>query len=238
MACLGQLANFFGQADRRDGDTPRTQAQAIIGGEAIESREKVFEVGERFTHAHDDDVSELFISGEKAVEAKDLFEDFARGEVTLEAQEAAGAEDAAHAATDLGTDADGAAVVFAHEDTLDEGAVVELKKQFLRAVFGDLMGDDFAGEESESGRQLFAQFGGKVGHLAKLCGSIREDLLLNLASTVGGQALFLAPLDKFGGRFFVDPRQHGTIDLRQKRQGGRSETKEPRRERVCLLNGE
>lgn len=225
MASLGQLADFFGQADRRDGDTPCTESQTIVGRESIESRKQVFEVGERFTHPHDDDVGEFFISREKAVETQDLFEDFARGEVTLETQEAAGAEDAAHAAADLGTNADRAAVVFTHENAFDERAVVELEEQFFRTVFGDLMGHDFAGEERESGCQEFAQFRGEVGHLAKLRGSIREDLLLNLAGTVGGVALLLAPLDEFGGRFFVDARQHGRVDLRQKRRGGRFETK-------------
>ncbi len=237
VARLGQFADFFGQADSRDSDAPRTQAQTIFGGESIESREKVFEVGERFTHSHHDDVGQFFISREKAVEAQNLFENFARGEVTLEAQKAAGTEDAAHAAADLSADADGAAIVFTHEDAFDERAVVELQEQFFRAVFGDLMSDDFAGEERKTGCQEFAQFGGEVGHLAKLCGSIGEDLLLNLAGPVGGQALFLAPLDEFGGRFFVDARQHGTVDLRQKRRGGRTEIKEPSRERVSLRNG-
>ena len=65
-----------------------------------------------------------------------LLEDLADGQIALDAVEAAGAEDAAHAAADLGADASGAAAVVLDQHAFDHLAVVQFQQQLVRVVAG------------------------------------------------------------------------------------------------------
>ena len=125
-----------------------------VGGAGhVERLEQRVEVGHRLAHAHDDDVRQALVGGEAVAGVEELFEDFGRGEVADDAADAGRAEDAAHAAADLGGDADGAAVGLLEQDALDEVAVGEADEQLLGAVVGHHRAIDAAAEEAEAARR-------------------------------------------------------------------------------------
>ena len=69
-------------------------------------------------------------AGSRLRSAKQLLEDLAAGQVARDAVEAAGAEDAAHAAADLRADAGRPAVVLRDQHALDQSAVVQRRSSF------------------------------------------------------------------------------------------------------------
>ena len=66
--------------------------------------------------------------------ADQLFDDFARGEVAFDAVEAAGAEDAAHAAADLRADARRTPAFVLDQHAFDLLAVAQLEQKLVRIV--------------------------------------------------------------------------------------------------------
>ncbi len=107
----------------------------------------MIEIGEAFAHSHDEDVGDGLVDGELAIEVEDLFDDFGGGEVSIEAVEAAGAEDAGHGAADLGADACGASMIGWHEDAFDAVEIGTLEEEFEGLVWGEAFGGDGGGED-------------------------------------------------------------------------------------------
>ena len=72
----------------------------------------------------------------------------------LQAGATAGAEDAAHAAADLGADADGPPVGLDHKDALDVLAVLAAEQQLVGAIGGDVVVGRFGAEDEPIGVKL------------------------------------------------------------------------------------
>ncbi len=91
----------------------------------VERGKQRIEIGKRFAHAHHDDMAEPLVRLQQKLQPQHLFDDFAGGEVALQPIQAAGAEHATHAATDLRADANGAAGLVAQEHALDLSAICQ-----------------------------------------------------------------------------------------------------------------
>ena len=115
------------------------------------------EVGQRLAHAHDDDVRQPFLGRQQVAGVDQLFEDLAGRQVADDAVEAAGAEDAAHAAADLRADAGRAPVCLLDQHAFDQLAVVQAQQQLVRAVAGIEVPGDVAAERSKLRGQFVAQ---------------------------------------------------------------------------------
>ena len=108
LRVLGELADFGDQSGGRDGEVARSDVEPPGGGEDGDRGEHGVEIGERFAHAHEDQVIDP-LSGEH-LGGQHLAGDFPGVEVAGEAGQAGGAELATVGATDLGGDAQGATV--------------------------------------------------------------------------------------------------------------------------------
>ncbi len=201
---LGEAFDGGNYAGGGDGDAAGAEMERPFGVYDFEGGEEVVVIGQRFAHAHDDDVVEggNFGAGARGAgvfeeaDLEELGNDFAGGEIAFPSIESGGAEFAAERATDLGGDADGFAGLLdadaflgdADNDGFDEGAVAELEEEFV----GDVAG--FLGEEVAGGLDVVvvvepgAEGFGEVGHLVP-----------------GGDAFFVKPIhDLFRAeRFFA-----------------------------------
>ena len=96
---------------------------------------RVFVVVQRFAAAHEHDVVDAPpFRGEHAVYRGHLPQHLPRRQVAHAAFERGGAEAAAHAAAHLRGEAEGVAVVVAHDHALDEVAVCQFVEQLLRVI--------------------------------------------------------------------------------------------------------
>ena len=104
-----------------------------------------------------------------------LLHDLPGGQVAGQAHLTCGAERAGHAAAGLGGDAQGGALLVAHEDTLDAHAVVQLPQVLDGApavcAQGAHRGDELG---QQLGAQLLALGGRQVGHIRAVTGEVRE----------------------------------------------------------------
>jgi len=146
LGVLGELADLWDEAGGGECEVACAEVEGFGAGDELDGGEEVFEVGEGFSHAHEDEVVDA-LAGE-LFGGEDLAGDFGGVEVAGEAGEAGGAEFAAVCAADLGGDAEGAAVrgfaveggVCGDEDAFDVAAVVEFEEEFAGGVRGALGG--------------------------------------------------------------------------------------------------
>jgi len=188
---IGQVADARGEPAGGDGDVPRADADAPVRVDDFDGLDQVDVVGERFAHAHEDDVVDLGFRG--ALGLEDLRDDFAGGEVALEALESAGAELAAVGAADLGGDAEGEAVgaLAEHverggdEDAFDVVAGAQVPEEFARGVVRALEAREGEGGEVVLRFQVRAERGGQVGHLREGGGALGVEPFGELLAAVG-----------------------------------------------------
>ena len=152
----------------------------------------VFEVVERFSHAHKDDICDLgslaFFVQEAGilqvpVHVDDFFKDFACFEVSCEAHLGGAAEGAVHGAAHLGRDAYGIATVCGNHHCFDMVAVVGPEKPLDGSVDRYHAGFFGQGAERELICQFFAESGGDVPHFVVAFNLLAEKPFLNLACT-------------------------------------------------------
>jgi hypothetical protein len=105
----------------------------------------------------------------------ELFDDFADGEVAIDAVQSAGAEDTAHAAADLRADASGAAALVLDQHAFNELVIGEFHKQFVCMITGDVVLGDAARQRRKVFRDVQAQRLGQVGHFVKRLGPAHQD---------------------------------------------------------------
>jgi len=86
-----------------------------------------------------------------------LLDDLADGEIAIDAAQAAGAEDAAHAAADLRADAGGASPLVLNQHAFDELAVLKFNQQLVGIVAGTKVLGDSARQRHKRLAELFAQ---------------------------------------------------------------------------------
>ena len=130
----GEPADEGNEAHGGDGDTASRQAEALRGrvNEPMEGADDILVVDHRLTHAHEDHVGQSgrppgqLPGGRGLGGVAHLLHDLPGGQVAGQAHLTGGAEGAGHAATGLGGDAQGGALLVAHEDALDADAVVQL----------------------------------------------------------------------------------------------------------------
>ena len=90
-------------------------------------------VGQRLTHAHQDDVGDALIGRSQLASIEEhLGDDLTRRQVALEAALTGGAERTAHRAAGLGADAQRVAVRVVHEHRLDLSAVRQREEHLAR----------------------------------------------------------------------------------------------------------
>ena len=160
------------EADRRDRDAARAQAEAVAAEEPAHRPQRRPVVGERLAHAHEDDVGDGAFAGE----VQHLGDDLAGAEVAAEALLAGGAEDAAHRAAGLRRDADGGAAaragrvagavgVVVHPHGLDRRAAAEAEQHLRRPPVVGLGAGEHGRRAERVGRgEARAQRAREVGH--------------------------------------------------------------------------
>src|SRR5882724_1771848 len=100
---VGQLANLRRESAGRNGDVAGADAEAPWRVDDANRAEKIFQVGERLAHAHEDDVIDLFSAF--LFDRDELLHDLACIEIARPAFQSAGAKFAAIRAADLARDA-------------------------------------------------------------------------------------------------------------------------------------
>ena len=174
----------------------RAYFQPAVGGDDFQGVLQVVEVGERFPHAHEDEVVDPF-SGD-GFRREDLPDDFPGREVAFEAQQAGGAEFAAEGAAHLGGNAEGDAVrlfpVFrsggGNDDGFHQTAVFHSGQEFPCGVRRAVDFHDFRCVETEVFRQQVSERRGKVGHRVKGGDAFAPYPVQDLLGTEFGVAAF------------------------------------------------
>src|SRR6266567_824063 len=101
---VGQLANLRRESAGRNGDVAGADAKAPWRVDDANRAQKIFQVGERFAHAHENDVIDFFSA--LLFNRDELLDDLACIEIARPAVQSAGAKFAAISAADLARDAD------------------------------------------------------------------------------------------------------------------------------------
>ena len=179
-----------------DGDVARPYFQPPVGGDDFQGVLQVVKVGERFPHAHEDEVVDPFPGD--GFRREDLADDFSRSEVAFKPQQAGGAEFAAEGAAYLGGDAQGDAVrllpVFrsggGDNDGFHQAAVFHSGEEFPGGVRGTVDFHDFRRVEAEVFRQQGSEPRGKVGHGVKGGDALAPDPVHDLLDAEFGMAVF------------------------------------------------
>src|ERR1017187_3123862 len=104
---VGKFFDLRHETDGGHGDFSRTDAKTPRGVDDPQCTHQVVVICQRFAHAHNDDVVNLFAA--EFLDLQDLIHDLGRGEVAFDAVETARTELAAVGATDLRGNADGVA---------------------------------------------------------------------------------------------------------------------------------
>ena len=152
------------------------EVQSPLFGEDGEGLEQIFQIVQRLTHAHEDDIGDLGradalffrLGPQKIIHGADLAHDLARGEITDKAHGGREAEGTVHGTSYLGGDAEGVAVRFRDEDRFDHPPVIEGKAELDAAIIGALEnGIIKAGDAGVFGQQL-PEILGQISHLGKL----------------------------------------------------------------------
>lgn len=195
---IGEADDAGDDADGAEGDVAGGEGEAFVVGEDVYGRERVVVVVQGFAHTHEDDVAQAFATClQEAVYEEGLGDDFAGGEVTLEAHLAGGAEDAAHGAAGLGADAGGGAAFEFHEDGFDGFAIGEGEEEFAgEAVAAVGAGVDGEGVEYGRSGQSLGQIGAQVRHFCD-GGCL---FLVQVMPDLGGMVTGVAPLGHQGSQ--------------------------------------
>ncbi len=178
---VGELQNFGHESAGGNGDAACAEAEAPTGVDDDQRADQRVVIGQRFAHAHDNDVVERSQLGARARRARilavadlqELGDDLAGVQVAFEAGEPARAKHAGHGAADLGGDTDGFARMVeayaflwrADDDGFNERAVAQLKEQFVGDVVRLLVEDERGGHQVEGLVKPGAQRFRKVGHV-------------------------------------------------------------------------
>src|SRR5438034_8418915 len=233
-ARLGDQAPDHGdEADGGDRDAPGRDRVAPLGGQDVERRAHRLVVGERLTHAHEDDVRERARRGERAAGAH-LAHDLGGREVAHQAHARRRAEAAPHPAAGLARDAErepvaraGLALELRDEDALDRGGTRgaltrEVEEELPRAVRG--VGDEDGGEaaEREVGGEPGAQPAREVRHAREVVRALAvhpgEDLRRAIVRLARGYA---PRLELAAGPILDLPPGHGRHLSEQLREAPR-----------------
>src|SRR5438876_395767 len=223
-ARLGEQAPDHGdEADGGDRDAPGRDGVAPLGGQDVERRAHRLVVGERLTHAHEDDVRERARRGERAAGAH-LAHDLGWREVAHEAHARRRAEAAPHPAARLARDAEREPVARASlalelrdEDALDRGGTRgaltrEVEEELPRAVGG--VGDEDGGEaaEREVGGEAGTQPPRQVRHAREAVRALAVHPGEDLRRAVARLARTRTPRLELGAGQVLDlPVRHGGI---------------------------
>src|SRR5215831_7703934 len=105
---VGQLADLRRQSAGRNGDVAGADAEAPWRVDNANRAQKVFQVGERLAHAHEDDVIDFFSA--LLFYLDELLHHLGGVEIAREAVQSAGAKFAAISAADLAGDANSPAI--------------------------------------------------------------------------------------------------------------------------------
>jgi len=170
---VGELPNRGRQADRRYGDRPRGDPEALRRGsdDSADRGEHTVVVGERLTHAHEDDVGQpvvvLVAHGRRR--SPNLLENLCGGEVSGQPALARRAEWTCHAAARLRGDAHGVPLRVAHQHRFERRAVgrtPERLARFARIAFDLTQRIDQGGEQGV--RYLIAHRRREIRHLVRV----------------------------------------------------------------------
>ena len=135
--CFTQFMNARHDADGRNGDLSPTEGPELWISDALDGREDVFQIQHRLAHAHEDDGAQRAARcGGLAAQMTKLLDDFAGGEVALEARLRRRAEIAAHRTAHLARNT-ACGAIFAkirHQDAFDRAAIVQPEEQFGRFI--------------------------------------------------------------------------------------------------------
>jgi len=219
---LGQLEDVRHEAARGNGDAARAEAQSPVGVDDGERLDERVVVGQRFAHAHDDDVIERRHLGLGArrerilavAHVQELGDDLAGGEVAFESGQSARAEHAAHRAADLRGDADGlAGVIDAHallrcadDHRFDEGAVAQFEEELVGDVLRLFVEQERGGHEVEGLVEPEAQRLRQVAHFVPGAGALFVHPLEDLLRAKGRLAARGQPLGERGEGFAGERR--------------------------------
>ncbi len=197
---FGELAHFRGDSNRGNRDLPGADVEAFGIVNDADGLEDVGIIGQRLPHAHEDNVGNALLDGpQNAVEQKDLLNDFSGGEILLLAIEPAGAELTTNWATDLRTDAGGAARAVGNHDGLGRGIGFGANEELFGAVGGALTIEDFAQDETEMFVERLAVWGTEIGHFRRLGQELAINPLADLDATKARPAPFLQQRIELGG---------------------------------------
>ena len=130
---------------------------------------QIVEIGERLAGAHDNQRVDFLIRGAQEIVDKNNFaEHFARRQISFEPVERRRAEFATHLAADLRRNADAVAIIVAHKNCFDSGAVAKLQQKFCRKTVGGIeAAENFRRGNFVAPVQIRAKIFGKVGHIVE-----------------------------------------------------------------------
>ena len=201
LGMFGEAADLRDQSGGGNREMAGAQVEGLGAGDQGDGGEQGVEVGERFAHAHEDQVVHPF-AGE-ALRGEHLAGDFGGVQIAGESRQPGGAELAAIGAAHLRGNTQRAAVgrfaverrIGRHQHALHIAAVVQPKQQLAGAVgraLGVRVGE---GMQPEIFRQGAAQRRGQVAHGGKRIDLFFPDPVEDLGSAEGG----LAGLGQPGG---------------------------------------
>jgi len=129
---LGEGVDLRDDAGGADGDVSGSDLQTMRIIDDVDEPHRLVVVVEGFADAHDDDMADPltddFLNGE------DLLDHLAGRQVALFLLQAGGTEGTADVAAQLRGDADAVAIVVAHQNGLDDVAVIELQQELLSII--------------------------------------------------------------------------------------------------------
>ncbi|OQC71968.1 MAG: hypothetical protein BWX45_01075 [Deltaproteobacteria bacterium ADurb.Bin002] len=129
-----QLQDLPGESAGGNGDAPRRKAQAEIAGEDANRFHRIFVVGERLAHAHQNNVAHGLSLGCFFPYGYHLSDDFRRREIALETLARRQTKGAAHRAAGLRGNAKCPVVFAGDQHAFDKKTVFEAQQNFLCAI--------------------------------------------------------------------------------------------------------
>ena len=107
---IGEFSDLRCQSAGRNRDVPRADAEAPRRIDDPDRADQVAQVGERFTHSHENDIVDLFPA--RTLDCNDLIDNFVPAQISRKSFQAARAKFAAICAAHLRRDADREAIRF------------------------------------------------------------------------------------------------------------------------------
>ena len=212
---LGEPLDAGHDAARADGDVPLAQPEAPLVGERLAGRDDRLGVEERLAHAHEHDVRQAPpLARERVAPEARLVDDLRGREVAPEAQLPGGAERAADGAAGLARDAQRRALAtraarrVAHEDRLDDPAVVEAVERLRRSARHPPRGSRSrrACRTGSAPRESARSAPGSVWISSNEVARAGPDVVRDLACAEGGLAPIREPAEQLGRSHAGDTR--------------------------------